>query len=293
MFVSDNHDTECRGKSCAAAIFCTVWIIALLLFSGIASSTPAQNGPQVPDRLRVGVTEFPPYTMKTDDGKWEGLSIELMQAVAKEMNIEYGVKEFSRLKQVIEAIQNEELDVTPMIAVTEDNETVMDLSHSYFRSGFAVAVPQNSSGFGWIGFVKRFTARDTLKVVVLLLLLALIAGAIIWCLGNKKNREMFGGKLSQGIGNGIWWAMVTMTTVGYGDKAPRTIGGRVVAVVWMFFSIILVTSYTAVITVSFTVDELSGKVRSPQDLPGARVGAFAKGEAVDYLTDDGIPVVSF
>lgn len=78
---------------------------------------------------------------------------------------------------------------------------------------------------------------------------------------------MFSGKYTEGIGHGIWRAMVTMTTVGYGDKAPR-----VVAVIWMFFSIILVTSYTAAITASFTVAELEGRVRSPKDLPTAQQG---------------------
>ena len=57
--------------------------------------------------------------IKTEAGKWEGLSIELWQAVAEELGIEYEFKEFSRLKQVIEATQNEALDVTPMMAVTE------------------------------------------------------------------------------------------------------------------------------------------------------------------------------
>ncbi|PQD97187.1 hypothetical protein CYL18_04765 [Pradoshia eiseniae] len=36
---------------------------------------------------------------------------------------------------------------------------------------------------------------------------------------------------------GIWWAIVTTTTVGYGDIAPVTLGGRIVAVLLMFFGI--------------------------------------------------------
>ena len=270
-----------------------VWFISQIMFILDPSSTSSQNYPQVPDKLLIGVADFPPYAMKAANGKWEGFSIEIWQAVAKELAIEYELKEFSRLKQMVEAIQTGGLDAIPNIAVTEYNETVMDLTHSYHRSGLAIAVPLKSSGYDWIGFIKRFAARDTLQVVAILLLLALIAGVIIWLLENKKNREMFDENVSKGIGNGIWWAMVTMTTVGYGDKAPRTISGRVVAVIWMFFSIILVTSYTAAITASFTVAEMSGRVRSPEDLADARVGALAQSETLEYLVSEGIPVLSF
>ncbi len=37
--------------------------------------------------------------------------------------------------------------------------------------------------------------------------------------------------------NGLWWSVVTMTTVGYGDISPTTPGGRVVATIIMFFGI--------------------------------------------------------
>lgn len=270
-----------------------VWFTVLLFSALNPPSTSAQSRQPVPVKLRVAVADFPPYAMKSKGGNWEGLSIGLWQVVAKTMALEYGFKEFKRLRQASEALQKGELDVILVMPVTEDNETLMDLSHTYHRSGLGIAVPQNSSGLGWLGFVKRFSSVSTLKVVLLLLLLSLIAGAVIWFLENKKNREMFGGKFSKGIGQGIWWAMVTMTTVGYGDKAPRTLGGRVVAVIWMFFSIILVTSYTAVITASFAVEELSGRVRSPGDLPAARVGALAQSETMDYLVKDGVPVLSF
>ncbi len=114
-------------------------------------------------------------------------------------------------------------------------------------------------------------------------MLWLIAGVAVWLFEGRQNREMFGGGPAQGVGQGIWWAAVTMTTVGYGDLAPKTVGGRIVGVVWMFAAIILISGFTAAISSSLTVSQLGGKVRGINDLATARVGTVADSSAEAYL----------
>jgi voltage-gated potassium channel len=53
------------------------------------------------------------------------------------------------------------------------------------------------------------------------------------------------------IGSGLWWAVQTVTTVGYGDHVPMTVGGRLVAAAVMLFGIGLLTVTTAAITSTF------------------------------------------
>lgn len=55
-------------------------------------------------------------------------------------------------------------------------------------------------------------------------------------------------------GDAIWWAVVTVTTVGYGDRFPVTAGGRVIAVVLMLVGIGLIGVLTATVA-SFFVQE--------------------------------------
>ena len=53
------------------------------------------------------------------------------------------------------------------------------------------------------------------------------------------------------IGSGLWWAIQTTTTVGYGDNVPTTLAGRSIAAVVMLFGIGIITVITAAITSTF------------------------------------------
>jgi voltage-gated potassium channel len=53
------------------------------------------------------------------------------------------------------------------------------------------------------------------------------------------------------IGSGLWWAVQTVTTVGYGDHVPETVAGQLVAALVMLVGIGFLTVITAAITSTF------------------------------------------
>jgi ABC-type amino acid transport substrate-binding protein len=97
----------------------------------------------------------------------------------------------------------------------------------------------------------------------------------------------------RGIGSGFWFAAVTMTTVGYGDKAPITFAGRMVSVIWMFAALILTAFLTAQLTTILTAQQVENVVQNVSDLPGARVGNLMHSASGAYFNDNSIDVVGF
>lgn len=62
------------------------------------------------------------------------------------------------------------------------------------------------------------------------------------------------------FGDALWWAVVTVTTVGYGDKVPMTGGGKWVATALMFTGIGLVGALTATIASFFVQEQHSAEL---------------------------------
>ena len=54
----------------------------------------------------------------------------------------------------------------------------------------------------------------------------------------------------------LWWAIVTLTTVGFGDISPTTLGGRLIGIVLMFFGIGVLGTFTATIAGAFVEQRL-------------------------------------
>ncbi|MFZ0052316.1 MAG: ion channel, partial [Desulfobaccales bacterium] len=125
-------------------------------------------------------------------------------------------------------------------------------------------------------------------------------GIVVWLFERKRNPEHFGGNTIQGVGSGFWFSAVTMTTIGYGDKLPKTMGGRIVSLIWMFSGLILASIFIATITSMLTVKQLETSVRGLEDLRKALVGtmpyttseSFLKNNLISFKTyksiDDGL-----
>jgi polar amino acid transport system substrate-binding protein len=267
-----------------------IWLCVLLFFP---ENSFTQNESEAPREVRVGVIVAPPAYMKTGDNRWEGFGVEVWQALAQSIGVRFEYREFRQFGHMIDALEKREIDVIPSFAVREEFESTMDFSQSYLKTGLSIAVPAVGVEYRWIRVIEGIFSKQSLKAIGLLVSMSLLAGIIVWSFERRPNSEMFGEGAAKGIDQGIWWAVVTMTTVGYGDKAPKTIGGRIVAFVWMMVSIVFIAGFTANITALLTISELRGKVRGFNDLHAARVGSISRSEGFEFLNKKGIAVIPF
>jgi voltage-gated potassium channel len=90
---------------------------------------------------------------------------------------------------------------------------------------------------------RATTPRAAAVVIACASVLITVAAGILMTVAEHENFPS--------IGSGLWWAVQTTTTVGYGDNVPTTVAGRLVATLVMLFGIGFLTVITAAITSTF------------------------------------------
>lgn len=85
------------------------------------------------------------------------------------------------------------------------------------------------------------------QIIFISILLTVFFGILLWLVEGKYN-PAFPENSLRGAGTGMWWSLVSMTTVGYGDVVPKTILGRLIAIIWMFIGVMIACVITATVT---------------------------------------------
>jgi len=94
---------------------------------------------------------------------------------------------------------------------------------------------------------RRLTSANAFRFAALAtIFLTVIAGAVQATIDTADFKTFW---------DGIWWAVVTVTTVGYGDVYPTTVAGRIVATVLMFTGIGFLAVLTATVASRFVKEE--------------------------------------
>ena len=75
-------------------------------------------------------------------------------------------------------------------------------------------------------------------IVVFCLLMSVVSGFVVWLFETWRNEEEFPRPFLIGCFEGFWWAFISMTTVGYGDKTPKSVCARLYSVIWIMTGII-------------------------------------------------------
>ncbi len=267
-------------------------LVLVYLFVATPLIVNAQAVKVTNEVLLVGTKEAPPFSFKNIKGEWTGISIDLWENIAAEMGLKYQYEERS-VKGLLNGVSNNSLDaVVSALTLTTEREERFDFTHPFYNTGLGIAV-QTKKGSVWKAVLKEFMSTEFLEIIGGLIGTMLLIGFIIWLFERNKNKKDFGGSIKEGIVSGIWWAVVTMTAVGYGDKVPRTLGGRLFATVWMFTGIILISIFIATITSVLTVSQLEYAIDGPEDLRMNTVGTIRFTTSEIYMQENRIVYIPY
>lgn len=256
-----------------------LFILSFLLFQFGSQAAVFQINPK--DSLKVGLAGGEPFIFKTDSTSPSGISVDIWKELADQSDWSYSFKSYSSVNDALEAIENNDIDIlVGPISVTSERLTKVNFSQPYYQSSLSI-LSKAEEGL-WSYIAPLFSYKLFIAVAGFLFLLAIV-GTLFWVAERKVNPEEFPNKAAKGIGNGMWLAVVTMSTVGYGDLAPKSAFGRILAGTWIVLTIIFATSMIAGIASVLTMWGNVSNISVVEDLSGEKVAVMANSPAEEFI----------
>ncbi|HET8574419.1 MAG TPA: transporter substrate-binding domain-containing protein [Edaphocola sp.] len=258
--------------------FFMLFLLTFALFHATASTAQ-----QIKDRyFHIGIAGNPPFILADSRGA-RGIALEIWASIAAEERWQYKTTCFESVPEAIKALDQGKIDlVVGPVSITSDRVAVMDFSQPYYYTGLSI-MSRTDPPTLWDRISPMFSMKLLIAVLVFLSILGTV-GTLIWLTERERSPEQFPPDAPHGIANGMWLAIVTMSTTGYGDRAPITFWGRVICGAWMLISIIFATTMVAGIASTLTLTGMGASTITEADqLKGKKTACISEQTAMDFL----------
>jgi polar amino acid transport system substrate-binding protein len=248
---------------------------------------------QKEDKLHVATRLIRPFVFE-EGGRLTGFSIELWQEISKQMNVQSEFVVKPTVKELLASVAAHETTLgIAAISITAERELQWDFSQPMFDAGLQILVQAKGSRGGvFRAIIDGLFSSAVLPILGLVLLIILLPAHLVWFFERRNPTGMLNHPgYFPGIFETCWWAASTLAT--QADQMPRAALARVVAVVWMFASVVFIAYFTAAVTSSLTLQQLRSDINGPEDLPGKRVTSIKGSTSVEYLRQHNVDVTEF
>lgn len=241
------------------------------------------------EKIRVVTQQVEPLVVYQEN-EYSGFSIEVFDAIADEIGLEYSIYSVNSIAKMLDDLKRGEADVaTAALGITSEREQELEFSHPYYGTGLQIMIPKKESSISTIprAILSIIFSKEVLLIFGFFFGVLLLSAHIIWFAERKDNKD-FPNTYWEGIGISIWWAAVTVTTVGYGDKTPKGVPGRIFGLIWIFAGYFAFSYFTATVTSTVTLQEIESNIRTTDDLYGKTVATVSNSAAEYYLLGQGM-----
>ncbi|XP_076446345.1 glutamate receptor 2-like [Babylonia areolata] len=260
----------------------------------------------------------------TGNNRYEGYCADLIEKISEFVQFQYVLKEVgdnnygSRVNDswngmIGELIRKEADIAVAALSISEVRERVVDFSKPYMDTGTSIMIKKPDKQHGGV-----FSFKSPLSDVVWLSIAFgfLAVSIVLFLVGRFSPYEwtpQSRGEIPEGeqiyvtgegmvvdpgapspfsLDNTLWFALGALMQQG-SDISPRSISGRVVGAAWWFFTLIIISSYTANLAAFLTIERMDMPINSPDDLVKQReirYGTVVNGSTQQFFKESEVTV---